>query len=59
MFRNRNVQLLLSTKNINNYIINTNVNAFKDDDGRRIMMSDFSNIFKGKVEFLINCIKTA
>jgi hypothetical protein len=42
---------VITAKNINNYVINTNVNALKDDDGRRIMMTDLSNIYKGKVEF--------
>ena len=38
-------------KNISNYIINSNVDAVKDDNGRRYFILDLSNKRKGDFEF--------
>ena len=38
-------------KNINNVIINSNVDAIKDDDGRRFYILDLSNKRKGDLEY--------
>lgn len=40
-------QKAFTAKNISNYIINSNVDAIKDDDGRRYFILDLSNKRKG------------
>ena len=40
-----------TAKNISNYIINSNVDAIKDDNGRRYFILDLSNKRKGDLEF--------
>lgn len=41
----------VKTENINNYIINSNENAIKDDDGRRYMILDISISKKGDYKY--------
>ena len=38
-------------KNINNVIINSNVDAIKNDEGRRYFILDLSNEKKGDIKF--------
>ena len=44
-------------KNISNYIINSNVDAIKDDDGRRYFILDLSNKRKGDLQYFDNLHK--
>ena len=44
-------QKAFTAKNISNYIINSNVDAIKDDDGRRYFILDLSNKRKGDRAF--------
>ena len=40
-----------TAKNISNYIINSNVDAIKNDEGRRYFILDLSNVKKGDHAF--------
>jgi hypothetical protein len=52
-----------TAKNISNYIINSNVDAIKDDDGRRYFILDLSNTRKGDLDYFnkvySNCMNDA
>jgi hypothetical protein len=50
MYEEKN-QKAFTAKNISNYIINSNVDAIKDDDGRRYFILDLSNKRKGDFTF--------
>ena len=47
-------QKAFTAKNISNYIINSNVDAIKDDDGRRYFILDLSNKRKGDHAYFNN-----
>ena len=53
MYEEKN-QKCFTAKNISNYIINSNVDAIKDDDGRRYFILDLSNKRKGDRDFFDN-----
>jgi len=59
MYEEKN-QKCFTAKSISNYIINSNVDAIKDDDGRRYFILDLSNKRKGDFKFFKeihdNCI---
>jgi hypothetical protein len=52
-----------TARNISNYIINSNVDAIKDDDGRRYFILDLSNKRKGDINYFnkiySNCMNDA
>lgn len=55
-YEEKNEKLFVA-KNISNYIINSNVDAIKDDNGRRYFILDLNNSRKGDIEFFDNIYK--
>ena len=47
-----------TARNISNYIINSNVDAIKNDEGRRYFILDLSNKRKGDIKFFDNIYKS-
>jgi hypothetical protein len=56
MYEEKN-QKAFTAKNISNYIINSNVDAIKDDDGRRYFILDLSNKRKGDQNYFDSIYK--
>ena len=55
-YEEKNEKLFVA-KNISNYIINSNVDAIKDDNGRRYFILDLNNSRKGDIAFFDNIYK--
>ena len=47
-----------TARNISNYIINSNVDAIKNDEGRRYFILDLSHKRKGDIKFFDNIYKS-